>query len=168
MTQLTLQEVWNFFNQYEKELKGTKMADYGGSMEVGGKYVKILITKMKYPLASYTMIDFDSGYDLMKPIKEKFTSGICMDLLEHVDNPFTVAKNIQDSLEKGSLLFVTAPFSWGYHEYPVDYWRFTHTGLIKLFTKMDYVGVRIEKDDVPPPEGWTMPLQRVVGVFRKK
>ena len=34
---------------------------------------------------------------------------------------------------KECLMFIVAPFSWRYHEHPIDYWRFSPNGLEYLF-----------------------------------
>lgn len=157
----------HFLNKYQKELR-EPVADYGGV----GPIVKDIL--LKGGLKDYTQIDYNSGYDLLKPIKgRKFGLGICMDLLEHCSNPFIVARNITNSLKKGALLFVTAPFIWGLHEFPKDYFRFTCDGLKELFPKMEHIDVGLGSDLIRPvrknvknteDRHWTT---RVVGHFRR-
>lgn len=153
-----------------------RIADYGGTHQIGGGVVQKMLKRGK--LTDYHMLDFDNGVDLRKPIKgKKFDLGICMDLLEHVSNPWVVAQNIQNSLKSGSLLFVTAPFVWEMHGYPNDYWRFTPAGLIELFTEMEteiayaVLDPHVDADlrdvgltEVPVSRPWS----RVIAVFKKK
>lgn len=168
MTKKSLECFGNFLTQYEKELK-TPIADYGGTAEIGSGAVHDILKIVNPKLVQgYEMLDYDNGVDLEKPLKKKYGTGVCMDLLEHARNPFLVAKNISDSLKKGALLFVTAPFVWDIHTHPEDnwndYWRFTPEGLTELFKDLTMIGVRLERDVY---KGETVPGQRVVGVFRK-
>lgn len=127
--------------------------------------VRDLFSSMGF-LNGYEILDYCTGVDLMKPIRGKYNLGICMDLLEHTANPFIVAENITNSLEKGALLFVTAPWVWEVHECPIDNWRFTTSGITTLFPKMEVLESRFVRDRDEPPE--KLPNERVVAVFKKK
>ena len=73
---------------------------------------------------------------------ESIDAVICLDVLEHVENPFTAAANISRIVRPGGKILISYPFLWGYHgkagsdpshaAYP-DHWRVTHTGLANLF-----------------------------------
>jgi hypothetical protein len=39
-------------------------------------------------------------------------------------------------LNKNGVLYVSVPFSWKFHAYPSDYWRFTPEGIRILFPKI--------------------------------
>ena len=149
-----------FLNEYQPH---GRIADYGGTENVGSSIVRdALATGGQH---DYNPLDYDNGVDLMKPIKgPKFDFGICMDLLEHVPNPFVVAGNIYSSLKPNAHLFVTSPLIWELHFYPKDYWRFTPSGLEALFPKMDIELLGIVRD--PSPDE-VCPRSRVVGVFHK-
>lgn len=164
---------WNclvyFLNRHEKEIK-EPVADYGGA---GDGVQKLLL---KGGIKDYVCLDYNTNVDLMKPIKgRKYGTGICMDLLEHVVNPFTVAENITNSLKPGALLFVTAPFAWGYHLVPKDYFRFTDEGIRALFAKMECLVCEMASESyndlilkrTPENEGMIFPT-RVVAEFRKR
>jgi hypothetical protein len=60
---------------------------------------------------------------------------ICTDVLEHLENPFEGAKNLDFFLAAGGDLIIIVPFSCYYHEDPGDYQRFTHMGILNLFKK---------------------------------
>ena len=65
----------------------------------------------------------------------------CWNVLEHVANPFSAAENLVRILKKGGIIVINTPFSWIYHEIPIDYWRFTHSGLRYLLTKDDFTEI---------------------------
>jgi hypothetical protein len=192
MTLISLKLLAHFLNKYP--LKG-RVADYGGTEAIGAEIVKRMLslnnvsivqvkrgphdpvspigvnlvvngTPKKKLNNEYIVLDYDNGVDLMKPVKgKKFDGGICMDLLEHTENPFIIAKNITDSLNKGAVLFVTVPWVWELHYYPKDYWRFAPQGLEQLFPKMKAVTIEIIRDESPEE---TLPRHRLVAIFKKK
>jgi SAM-dependent methyltransferase len=75
-----------------------------------------------------------------------FDCVICLEVLEHVANPFAAANELLRILRPGGALFLTVPFLHGYHGHPEsasashdsfpDYWRFTHQGLEMLFANL--------------------------------
>jgi len=182
MTFLTYKSLINFLNTYQDELhKDIVVADYGGNEDIGENLVKKALTSGG--ITNLHTLDYSSGVDLMKPIKGKYDLGICMDTLEHVKNPFIVAKNITNSLKKNSLLFITVPFMWGQHGYDeeskdiIDYFRFTAEGLKLLFPKMeclradtveDVNGILSVYNKKEKIEDKRAIFVRIIGVFRKK
>jgi SAM-dependent methyltransferase len=85
-----------------------------------------------------------------------FDAVICLEVLEHVINPFQAVKQIKRVLRQGGKILLTVPFLYGYHgkgsrsqshdSYP-DFWRFTHEGLQLLFN--DFQTIEITPLDGP-------------------
>ena len=182
MTVASINALALFLTEYQQFFfDEMRIADYGGTDNIGDHVVRSILESGD--LKNYHMLDFDNGVDLREPIKgEKFDLGICMDLLEHTSNPFIVSKNIIDSLNAWSLLFVTVPFVWEIHAVPDDFWRFTHHGLMELFKEMevekvygiiDTIEESIKKGEEPVnPVAWYLPVSkpftRIIGIFKKK
>lgn len=184
MTITSLRLLAHFVNTYHPD---GRVADYGGTAKIGSEIVERMLTldnisvidaskKGEFKVVldgsinmrefEYNVLDYDNGVDLLKPIRgRKFDYGITMDLLEHVSQPFVVAENIQNSLKKDALLFVTVPWVWEIHDYPDDYWRFTPQGLQELFSRMECITVEIIRDMSEEEE---LPRQRLAGIFRKR
>jgi hypothetical protein len=162
MTKTSFEKLLAFLNKYSEELK-LPVADYGGTTKT--KPANIVKQVLKSGgITDYHILDLESGTNLEKPIKGKYGTGLCMDMLEHAEKPWLVAKNISDSLKKDALLFVTAPFSWEFHFHPGDYWRFTQDGLKSLFSDLEF----IEGDNVRDyAEDESITRIRVVAIFRK-
>lgn len=55
------------------------------------------------------------------------------EVLEHLVAPWLAAPEIIRWVRNLGFIVITVPFSWRYHAYPLDAFRFTHTGLRYLF-----------------------------------
>lgn len=81
-----------------------------------------------------------SGLDL--PFRDStFDTVLCLQVLEHVPQPWRLLDEIARVLRPGGALVLTAPHIWGLHEEPRDYYRFTPFGLRHLG---DAAGLRVE------------------------
>jgi len=90
--------------------------------------------------------DFDLDVCQIELPDASFDCVICLEVLEHVADPFAAAQELQRILRPGGALVLTVPFLNGYHGHPKstsathddfpDYWRFTHQGLEKLFVDL--------------------------------
>jgi 2-polyprenyl-3-methyl-5-hydroxy-6-metoxy-1,4-benzoquinol methylase len=58
---------------------------------------------------------------------------ICIEVLEHVEDPDAVVADIARCLRSGSMLLVSVPWSARRHHVPHDYHRFTRERLLRLF-----------------------------------
>ena len=97
-----------------------------------------------HPLFNYGVYNCNCHQDIqcMTFDDASFDAVICLEVLEHVRDPFQAVKEIKRVMRGGGLLLLTVPFLAQYHgksgashsheEYP-DYWRFTHQGLQLLF-----------------------------------
>jgi len=68
----------------------------------------------------------------------RFGTIFCLSVLEHCDQPFTMAENLTRLLKPGGWLCISVPFAWQVHAYPNDYWRFTPEGVRKLFPQIQF------------------------------
>jgi len=73
------------------------------------------------------------------PFKNKqFDNVVSFQVLEHCKYPEKIISEISRITKKGGLIFITAPFIWGIHEEPNDYYRFTKYGLTTLLESNGY------------------------------
>ena len=70
-------------------------------------------------------LDINCEYDII------FTK----DTFEHILNPWDATSNIIKYLKNNGILIFMAPFSWRYHSYPYDTYRYTHIGAQYLFER---------------------------------
>ena len=68
----------------------------------------------------------------------RFGTIFCLSVLEHCTHPFRAADNMTRLLKARGKICLSVPFSWGFHGYPSDYWRFTHQGVRLLFPKLEF------------------------------
>jgi len=96
-----------------------KTKKYVGVDKVEGEYTDIVMDakKLEFPI-------------------EVFDCIICTETLEHIDNIFRAAHEIEKVLAKNGFLFISVPFHHAFHDYPGDYWRMTPTALDFLFKKL--------------------------------
>lgn len=59
-------------------------------------------------------------------------------MLEHADDPAAVVRECHRALRPGGLMFASTHGASYYHPIPVDHWRWTHTGLRKLFEQAGF------------------------------
>ena len=64
---------------------------------------------------------------------DAITNGVlCMEVLEHCVDPFTVMEEISRVLKRNGILFLSTSFLYPEHDMPADYWRFTWNSIQKL------------------------------------
>lgn len=113
-----------------------------GSKEYGGSYG----FRGQYP--DFTGLDMaeGQGVDVVCDLSE--TTGplqtghyaliICCSVLEHCAQPWNMADNIVRLLKPGGRVYVCVPWTWRYHPYPDDYWRFSWSGIKALFPWLEW------------------------------
>jgi len=68
-------------------------------------------------------------HDMSDVPQEAFDSAICLEVLEHVSNPFVAVREIAKLLKPGGVLILSVPHLSRVHEAPHDYFRFTRFGI---------------------------------------
>ena len=136
-----------YIKKYEKELVGPYLAV--GSKDYGAVQVLRSIFSDRDTYIGVDMLTGD-GVDMVIDCTDKFEKTdeklqgarfgtiFCMSVLEHCDQPFKMAENLTALLKLGGRICLSVPFSWKFHGYPSDYWRFTPDGVEKLFPKLDF------------------------------
>ncbi len=101
--------------------------DYVGTDAVEGEGVDVALD-LTLPFAG---VDEALGH-------RRFGTILCLSVLEHCRDPFAMARNITALLAPGGTLVISVPWTWEFHGYPSDYWRFTHEGVKVLFPDLDF------------------------------
>jgi len=92
---------------------------------------------LDFPVSANGKTEADVYGDAMKiPFKTQFLDTVfCSQVTEHVPEPARLMKEIARALKPGGHMILTAPQTWGLHEEPHDYFRFTRYGLSYLAKK---------------------------------
>ena len=93
----------------------------------------------------------DASFDLV----------LCIQVLEHCDDPARGVSELRRVTAPGGRVLCTTHGTMPYHPSPTDYWRWTHTGLEKLFLESASWGsVR-----VTPSSGTTACLGMLISIY---
>ncbi len=82
------------------------------------------------------VMDFSAGVGDIE--KSSIDMVITCSMLEHTPQPWIVAQNITEVVKPNGVLYVSAPWSWIFHGYPDDYFRFSFSGIKSLFPEFDF------------------------------
>lgn len=135
MNDYTKKVTTEFLSKYGK----MPMADFGGGRPSTKHWEYATFPKLG--ITQWEIYDLEGGtktLDLVKEtVQEKFNTIICIDVLEHVKDPFAVARNIENSLNPEGYALIVAPFI--YKRHGQDYFRYTEEGLKILFSNVEVV-----------------------------
>jgi len=100
----------------------------------------------------YVGVDIDNPHaDVSAPAEElpfedaSFDLVLCIQLLEHVDDPGRAVRELHRVAKPGGRVLAATHGSYVYHPGPADHWRWTHTGLRRLFEGAgDWRSVEVE------------------------
>lgn len=73
-------------------------------------------------------MEYDKEYDVV----------VCTEMLEHAEDWRAAINGIKKAVKVGGYILLTARGSgFGKHDYPGDYWRFTHSEFAAIFADME-------------------------------
>lgn len=92
----------------------------------------------------YSKITYTCNLDKIPTEDNRFDTIICIQVLEHTNNPQQVLDELYRVLKPNGQIFLTAPFIYEEHDIPFDFYRYTQYGLRHLFEKSSFKVQRIE------------------------
>jgi len=72
-----------------------------------------------------------------------FDAVVCTEVLEHVAEPSDFLREVERVMRPGAVLLLTTPQTWGLHEEPYDFYRYTKYGLQYLFRKAGFEMIEV-------------------------
>jgi hypothetical protein len=133
-------------------IKANRARFRGPYLEIGTKVGQTQKIRELFHNSEYVGLDMEDGpgVDVVADLtddfmsiskilaRKKFNTVFCLSVLEHCTNPFVMCENITRLLNQEGVVYVSVPFSWKFHKYPSDYWRFTPDGIRLLFPKLEF------------------------------
>ena len=127
-----------------KDLLKEPIADVGGGSGVWSE----LLGASNIDLKPHAKIIADIT-DMRNVKSDSFNSAVCINVLEHIENPDKALQEIKRILSNGSYVLFSVPFTQPFHNYD-DYNRWTHLGLQKLLSKyFEVVNIEAGEGFVP-------------------
>ncbi|MBN2291232.1 MAG: hypothetical protein JXM70_02340 [Pirellulales bacterium] len=140
-----------FIEQHAHRFEGpfleTGSKDYGNTQNLRALFIDTADSAVEYvgvDLFDGTGVDVVA--DLAGDFNEidskldgrRFGTIFCLSVLEHCENPFATAENLVHLLRPGGKICISVPFAFKLHAYPDDFWRFTPSGIRKLFEPLEF------------------------------
>lgn len=108
------------------------IADYDLTIKTGdqnARYVYLNQRPFDHIDKEYSILNPEKGdpyiEDLPYKYADAFGTAVCLNVIEHIQNPFRVFAALYQIMKQGSLLIIETVFSFPYHPSPNDYWRYT-------------------------------------------
>lgn len=121
------------------------IADYSITIKSGdqhARYLQLAGKPFDHIDPSYVIINPELGHppieELPKLYTEKFGTAVCLNVIEHIENPFEVFDALYKIMLPGGLLIVSTVFSFPNHPSPRDYWRYSPDCLRYLASKSGF------------------------------
>jgi SAM-dependent methyltransferase len=116
---------------------------------------------------AYVGVDLSPGADLQGSVESlpvedgSYDVVLCTQVLEHCDDPAAAVRELRRVTKPGGRVLVSTHGVFVYHPAPVDYWRWTHAGLDRLFRdNADWSSVTVR-----PGSGTTACLGMLIGHY---
>jgi SAM-dependent methyltransferase len=113
---------------------------YRGLFKRVRRYVGVDLPTSGYGLKA---VDCVADAQQLPFLNGAFDACLCSELLEHVPEPARVVAELCRVLKPGGVLILTTPQTWGLHEVPRDYFRYTEFGLRHLLGQAGFTVERV-------------------------
>ena len=112
------------------------IADYELTIESGVQNDRFLMLNQRpfdHIDPEYRILNPENGDPFIEDLpylhRDSFGMAVCLNVLEHVQNPFRVFAALYQIMSGDSLLILSTVFAFPYHPSPMDYWRFSPEAL---------------------------------------
>jgi len=127
-------------NNTREVINHTKHYVSGKTLDFGAGTAKYrgLIKPLAEEYITFDMLEGQNidvvGDVLNPPFKDgEFNTVISTQVLEHVEKPWVMIKQIGRIIKSNGICIITAPFIVPFHADPYDFFRYTETGLTSMF-----------------------------------
>jgi SAM-dependent methyltransferase len=140
---------------------GKRLLDVGCGVKPYYPFFETAVEYVGVDVQENPQADVHGAIEELPVAAGSFDIVLCTQVLEHVDDPAGAVRELHRVTAPGGRVLASTHGVMLYHPNPQDYWRWTHTGLEKLFRDNgDWARV-----DVEPGAGTTAALALLVGQF---
>lgn len=137
-------EIEHFIKEIAKKTpKNSRILDAGA----GPCPYKHFFSHCKYEATDYVnpykILDFTCTLDKIPRPSKTYDAVLCTEVLEHVEFPQKVVKELYRVLNKSGRLYLTCPQGWMLHQEPHNYFYFTKYGLFSLLNRAGFKDIKI-------------------------
>jgi len=130
-------EVWLRAQDLEGRVLDVGCGDRRYERFVGGEYVG-------FDVPANVRADLHGSIDAIPVDDACFDAVLCLQVLEHVPDPAASVRELRRVVRPGGRVLASTHGVYPYHPNPEDFWRWTHTGLERLFRENgDWSSVRV-------------------------
>jgi len=79
--------------------------------------------------------DLQGSVEQLPVADESYDLVLCLQVLEHVEDPDAAVRELHRVTRPGGRVLASTHGTQVYHPHPEDHWRWTHTGLTRLFDR---------------------------------
>jgi len=108
------------------------IADYDLTIKTGdqnARYVSLQQRPFDHIDPQYIIVNPAKGDPYIEDLPVKYANvvgtALCLNVIEHILNPFQIFTALYQLMRPNSLLIIETVFSFPYHPSPLDYWRYS-------------------------------------------
>lgn len=144
-----------------RSVTGLRVADIGCGIKPYLPYFSSAVEYVGVDLAENPIADVIGPIEQLPLEDSSFDVVLCLQVLEHCEDPVRAISELHRVVKPGGRVLAATHGTYVYHPSPADYWRWTHTGLDRLFrTNGDWSSV-----SVTPGAGTTACLGLLVATY---
>ncbi|MEG3989216.1 methyltransferase, TIGR04325 family [Microcoleus sp. S28C3] len=158
-------------------LEKPTIADYDLTIKTGdqsARYVGLRQRPFDHIDPSYLILNPEKGDPAIEALPQKyinfFGTAVCLNVIEHIENPLEVFRAFYEIMKPNSLLVISTVFLFPYHPSPRDYWRYSPEGLRFLSKEAGFTVLECDwRLSIPASAGildiHTLKPQEIISVF---
>lgn len=138
---------WGAKNLKDIDIFGKRIIEVG-SYDVNGslRYIVELLKPSEY--VGVDIIE-GSGVDLICPAEnlvekfgeQSFDVVLATCILEHLIDWRKAISNIKNVCKPNGIILIIVPFEWPFHEYPIDFWRYSKEDINNIFSDCEILNI---------------------------